>query len=403
MGDIIEIQNPSVSFIFSPHFSIGMLHISGVVIALFLSMLLFTKRGRSGADMVLAFWLFLISVHLFCYYLLASTKYLEYPYFLGLEIAMPLLHGPLLFLYTTLLTGKTISKLYRSLHFIPAIIVYIALSKFFLLPTPQKIYVYENNGIGYLGLLKIVHFAILPSGIAYILTSLYIIQEHRKNISNLVSHIEKINLNWLRYLIFGMCMIWVSILLGNDISTFSLVDVFILFIGYFGIKQVGIFTNKVTPLPVGNLDAPTPGDIKDIPFIANVKYQKSAIGQEFLSEIHSQVTRLMQQEKVFKDPELSLNELAEQLNIHPNTLSQVINTMENKNFYDYINDLRIEEFKLISIQPENQKFTLLAMAYEVGFNSKTSFNRNFKKKIGLSPTAYLKQQKIALQPININM
>lgn len=375
-----------------------MLHVIGVVISLFLSILLFTKRGKSNADLVLAFWLFLISLHLFCYYLLASAKFLEFPYLLGLEIAMPLLHGPFFFLYTTLLIGKRISKLYCFLHLLPAVLVYITLSKFFLLSGAEKIFIYENDGVGYLGLLKIIHFAILPSGIAYIIMSLYLIEEHRKNISNLVSYLENINLNWLRNLMIGMCIIWLSILLGNDITTFTLVDLYILFIGYFGIKQVGMFSNNVIPLPTNNLEMGLLGVIEDKPLITTrVKYHKSTIGDRLLSEIHLQVTQLMQQEKLFKDPELGLNELAEQLNIHPNVLSQVINTLENKNFYDYINELRIEEFKLILIRPENQKFTLLALAYEVGFNSKTSFNRNFKKKIGMSPTAYLKQHKIYLQ------
>ncbi|GGE42028.1 hypothetical protein GCM10011413_04890 [Pedobacter psychrotolerans] len=271
------------------------------------------------------------------------------------------------------------------------------MSKFFWLSVAEKIFIYENNGVGYLGLLKIIHFAILPSGIIYIIMSIALIGEHRKNISNLVSHLE-INLNWLRNLMIGMCMIWLSILFGNDIFTFTLVDLYILFIGYFGIKQVGMFTNKVIPLPANHLDMGLLGASEDIPLrSAKVKYEKSVIGDRFSSEIHFQVTQLMQQEKLFKDPDLGLNELAEQLKIHPNALSQVINTLENKNFYDYINELRVEEFKCILMQPENQKFTLLALAYEVGFNSKTSFNRNFKKKTGLSPTAYLKQQKIHLQ------
>ena len=124
-----------------------MLHIIGIVISLFLSILLFTKQGKSRADLVLAFWLFLISLHLFCYYLLASDKIREFPYFLGLEIAMPLLHGPFFFWYTTLLTGKTIHKSHRYFHFLPAALVYIALSKFFLLSTAEKIFIYENNGV----------------------------------------------------------------------------------------------------------------------------------------------------------------------------------------------------------------------------------------------------------------
>jgi AraC-like DNA-binding protein len=104
----------------------------------------------------------------------------------------------------------------------------------------------------------------------------------------------------------------------------------------------------------------------------------------------------MQKEKLFKNPEITLAELAKTMKVHPNTLSQVINAIEEKNFYDYINIQRIEAFKEISILPENQNFTLLSLAFECGFNSKTAFNRNFKKVTNISPTEYLKATNIIL-------
>lgn len=77
-----------------------------------------------------------------------------------------------------------------------------------------------------------------------------------------------------------------------------------------------------------------------------------------------------------------MSDLARQLDIHPNYISQVINSVEQKNFYDFINEHRVEEFKQLVSLSENQHFTLLALAFECGFNSKTSFNRNFKKAMG---------------------
>lgn len=362
-----------------------MLHIIGIIISLFLSVLLFTKKGKSTADLVLAFWLFLISFHLFTYYLLVTGKFSEIPYLLGIEIAFPFIHGPFLYLYTALLTKKTI-KLNFVFHFIPTISVYVVLSKFFLLSVAEKVIVYKNQGAGYTTILKIIHFAVMPSGILYIVLSLFLLKEHRKTISNQLSYLEKINLSWLSKPMIGMGVIWLSVLFGTDMTTFACVDLFILYIGYFGVKQVGIFTNKIEDQIKHNDEITFP-----------IKYQRSAIGEALLSEIHLELLKLMDQKKLFKDPELSLKGVAKQLNIHSNSLSQVINTLENKNFYDYINELRINEFKTIVIFPENQKFTLLSLAYEVGFNSKTSFNRNFKKITGLSPTAYLKHQKIQLQ------
>lgn len=107
----------------------------------------------------------------------------------------------------------------------------------------------------------------------------------------------------------------------------------------------------------------------------------------------------MQTEKLFKNAEISLLDIAQKLKVHPNNLSQVINSIEQKNFFDYINNYRIAEFKAIANLPINQKFTLLSLAYTCGFNSKTAFNRNFKNSTGLTPISYLAQQHIFL---NVN-
>ena len=93
-------------------------------------------------------------------------------------------------------------------------------------------------------------------------------------------------------------------------------------------------------------------------------------------------------EAYYTESTLSLNELAQKLDISPNYLSQIINEKEGKNFFDFINAFRVAEFKrLIAIQ-KNQQYTLLALAYDCGFNSKSSFNRSFKKHTGLTPSQY---------------
>lgn len=92
-----------------------------------------------------------------------------------------------------------------------------------------------------------------------------------------------------------------------------------------------------------------------------------------------------------------MSDQARQLDIHPNYISQVINSVEQKNFYDFINEHRVEEFKQLVSLSENQHFTLLALAFECGFNSKTSFNRNFKKATGMTPSTYLEQRNIHLE------
>ena len=100
----------------------------------------------------------------------------------------------------------------------------------------------------------------------------------------------------------------------------------------------------------------------------------------------------MQDERPYLDPELSLRTLSKQLPLHPNQLSWLLNESIGKNFNEYINHYRVEAFKKLSNDPKNKQITLIGLAYDSGFNSKTVFNTYFKKETGLTPKEYLKLQ-----------
>ena len=100
----------------------------------------------------------------------------------------------------------------------------------------------------------------------------------------------------------------------------------------------------------------------------------------------------VQLEKGFLDKDLSLRSLASHIGLNANRLSWLINKVINKSFNDYINGLRLEEFKIIALKEENQKFSVLGLAYECGFNSKSVFNNFFKKTEGITPSQWIKNQ-----------
>ncbi|QEC66898.1 helix-turn-helix transcriptional regulator [Panacibacter ginsenosidivorans] len=398
-----------------------MIYLAGIFITIFLFIVLISKKRKSQADKILAAWLFFTGLHLVLFYLFVTKDYTQFPYLLGVEKGLPLVHGPFLFLYTLALTSaKKVTKV-SLLHFIPVVILYGLMMPFFLMPPERKIDVYNHQGQGYEWLAVILIPAIMLSGIVYVILSFYLLRKHKKNIESQFSDTEKINLNWLRYLIYGTSVIWIIIIVGlDDDYIYTAVVVYVFFLGYFGIKQVGVFSNPVLQednsiVAKQQLNTETVNEIinpvtsseaisletdhdsnEAIESNEKVKYKKSSLTDEDAEKIHDDLERIMSDEQLFKDPELTLGELAQKLSIHPNTLSQVINSFEHKNFYDYINNLRIEEFKRITQQPDSKKYTLLSLAFKCGFNSKTAFNRNFKKAVGLSPTEYLSQSEIEL-------
>jgi AraC-like DNA-binding protein len=269
-----------------------------------------------------------------------------------------------------------------------------------------------NNQEGLFGLImKLNVIAIKISIFSYIVLSIIQLRNYKRNLKNEFSYTEKINLDWIKYLIIGMAVIWIVILSGKgDWYIYSAVVLFIIFIGYFGIKQIGIFSqNRPDDIKFErqaefqtkvseNQNSQSNKEkslLKDYPKEENSepkKYQKSPLSAEAALEIHERVKNIMSSEKLFKNEELTLNQLADVIKIHPNYLSQVINTYEKKNFYEYINELRIFSFINAVKLPENKKYTYLSLAYDCGFNSKSSFNRNFKKVTGISPSEYFSQK-----------
>lgn len=374
----------------------SMLYLVGIIITFFLTFLLLGKNNKTSADKILFFWLLFIGFHLFLYYLVFSEKYLQYPYFLGVNIPLPLLHGPFLYLYTASVTNQLKHWKINILHFIPFIISCLSILDFFILSSEEKKLVFENQGQGYEVISLIIYITVFCSGIFYVIWSLLLLRNRKKNILNQFSYSEKINLKWLRILIYGIGLIWVFVILGNDKLLFSTVVFYVIFIGYFGINQVGIFTKKVTIIEndiiISKAIEPSFNN-KIIEENKPNKYLKSGLNQEAATEIHELLKTTMDREQLYINPELTLLELAQTLKVHPNNLSQVINTFEGKNFYDYVNSKRVELFLKLVVIPDNKKYTILSLAYECGFNSKSSFNKYFKKMINLTPTEYLNSLK----------
>ncbi len=102
----------------------------------------------------------------------------------------------------------------------------------------------------------------------------------------------------------------------------------------------------------------------------------------------------MEEEKWFQNPSLSLRELAENVNISSNKLSWLLNERIGQNYNEFINSFRLEYFKENVLNPANSHLTLLAIAYESGFNSKSVFNAFFKKTEGMTPKAWLRSNQI---------
>ncbi len=120
------------------------------------------------------------------------------------------------------------------------------------------------------------------------------------------------------------------------------------------------------------------------------KYRKASLPKDVAGKLKSDLEAIMLKEKPYLDPRLNLSDLSEMINCSPNQLSQLLNENIGKNFYDYVNEYRLGHFQELTRDPKNKQFTFLSLAYDSGFNSKTTFNSFFKKSTGVTPSEYLK-------------
>lgn len=115
--------------------------------------------------------------------------------------------------------------------------------------------------------------------------------------------------------------------------------------------------------------------------------------EEEVSNFKDKLIEQMESYQAYSNTELTLRSLAEMINLHPNKLSWLLNEKIGKNFNDFINGYRLKAFQEKAVDPQNGHLTLLGLAYESGFTSKSVFNDFFKKNTGLTPKAWVKQAK----------
>ena len=157
---------------------------------------------------------------------------------------------------------------------------------------------------------------------------------------------------------------------------------FVNVLGFRGIKHSTIFNQTVIPYNQAQPEE-LPATNKE-----DTSYVNYGLKQDDAVSLSGKLKIYMETEQPYINMDLTLKDLATALDTYPYYITQVLNTVFNQNFYDFINTYRVEEVQRRLSDPQFKNLTILAVAYDCGFNSKSSFNRIFKQKTGLTPSQY---------------
>ncbi|HNP23950.1 MAG TPA: AraC family transcriptional regulator [Panacibacter sp.] len=379
-----------MSFSFS-----DILYLFVLFLLLFIAIFLFTAdRGKKISNVLLALFFLALWLNLTDNFLLLKQFYLQFPQWGLWGSSMLLLCGPLLFFYVRSVLYKQHVFTKKSwLHFLPFLLLLLATETGFLsagermqMQIMQDILNRKLPSQIYLGGNFIyLHFT------AYLIASLLLLKKYQKAAVNQFSNAQHITLNWLKTLVFFFLFLLVfgavnSYLLltgpaGAYFVALSLLIVvlllFIVFVLMKALNHPGMFSGWEEQAVQENVQPP--------------KYAGAGLGENEKQLVLQNIQQYMQLHKPYLDPELTLDDLSVKMKLKPKIVSQIINEMLEQNFFEFINTYRIEEAKRLLTKPKDKKITVLEVMYDVGFNSKSSFNTLFKKYTGITPTEFRKQ------------
>ena len=372
--------------------------ISGILQGILLIFLLYNKGLNKIPNRILSALIVILIGHLSLIYLDVKDLFLQFPHLSRLSWLFPVLYGPLILLFTQSIVEIDFSfKPAHLTYLVPFGIYFVLLLPYFTSASSDKLAILTDPvrlaqaDFGWMNhLTTYLH-------IAFVTAALLFFNQSKKKRVQYYSDDRHVHIRWLEtflwivlgVLIFSLFTFYarkyqLSYFSGIYPSHFILVVLLIYWIAYKLIQEkTALHAHAVHQ---------TEKQIQD-QNLKPVKYSKSALSGEATESIAAQLRDLMSVEKPYLDPNLNITELSELISLPKHQLSQVVNSAFNCNFFEFVNQYRLQEFKREAINPANNHLSLLGIALECGFNSKATFNQVFKKYEGITPSEYIRKSR----------
>ncbi|MDT8401691.1 MAG: helix-turn-helix domain-containing protein [Bacteroidales bacterium] len=371
----------------------------------FAGLLFASKKPLSIPDRLMATFLFMIFFDLiFAVVKINIITFYSFPF-------VAFTYGPILYLYVKYMTEPARRfRITNYLHFIPFVVFFVVSVIF----RSDKVFTDLTGFLvadKYISLRIVYSVCFLLSITAYSIITFITISRHQRHLKDLVSYESgKITLNWLKILsisfyaaffilfIFGGINIFIDFLPFDPYYTlFIFIAIYSFVYSFYAIKQpilagVLIGSDDVPTINAGvhsaeNENKTVAGDQA----IKKKRYSRSSLSENQAKKYLDNILEYMDKKKPYLDRNLTIYDLSLQTGISKHHITQVLNDLHGRNFFTFINEYRVNEVISRLKDPAYKNYTLLAIAYDSGFNSKSTFNTIFKNLTHLTPTQYLEK------------
>jgi len=311
----------------------------------------------------------------------------------GLSYFLPLLYGPLIFLFASQVLSAHKLRSQVWLHFLPFSMgfLYLVLERQFdfFHPVINGLFRRESGMLLQLASITIYHGLAMQDWTRY-----------KTSLKNYFSETHRLQLNWIRQLLISSFVVCAIIAVALYLIYvhhpkslpyrywFAVITVFIYWVSYTALVKPSVFS--IIKGYAKDEKTVAPGMPRLVIHRATRKYSNSGLSNDDILSIQGALKKVTTETKPYLNPELTINDLAAMIPCNRHHLSQVLNESLKNSFYDYVNYYRVEEAKQLLMNASKENYKISSIAYDAGFNSLSTFNEIFRKHTGTTPSRFRK-------------
>lgn len=354
--------------------------------ALLLSVAFYLKEEKLLSNRIQCAWMAVMALDLWYRGVMRNDEFvMNYPWIILLS-GFPIVHGPFLYLYIKSITTQSQMKRSDYLHFFGYIIFRAFFFPMNFWSNEEFLVLVEQLRSDTPPLYRYLDMFITAHGFLYVFMTYLHLRAHRRHVKEYYSNEGRHALKMMRTVVGLNLFAWITVFIHTffpseilrpfTFLTYFFASLFVFVVAYYALTHPRVFVEQWQQLHPPEA-AP----------VGSAKYAKTALKEERADEIKSRLLEYME-EKPWVEPELSIQDISAAIGYPIYQVSQVINNHFETNLYSFINRYRVEEVKGALKDPELRAYPILQVAFQSGFNSKSTFNAVFKEFTGVTPSEY---------------